>query len=255
VSAPPLGRRPLVAGNWKMNKTAAEARTLVEELLARPLSAAVDVVVAPPFTALWAAHGALRGSQVALAAQTMHEGEHGAFTGEVSGPMLREAGATYVILGHSERRLINNESDESVNLKVHAALTHGLIPIIAVGESAAEHASGETLAKVLTQTRIAFDGVAPADAARCVVAYEPIWAIGTGLVEDPESADAVIGEIRNAVPGLANARMLYGGSMKPDNAVALLECPNIDGGLVGGASLNAKSFAAIVDAAALRVAR
>ena len=145
------------------------------------------------------------------------------------------------------------ESDVGVNRKVRAALAHGLTPIVAVGETAEEHERGETLPKVLTQTRIAFDGVASEDVARCVVAYEPIWVIGTGLVDDPDNADGVIGEIRNAVAGLSDARLLYGGSMKPDNAAALLARPHIDGGLIGGASLTAASFAAIVDAAAARV--
>ena len=246
------GRRPLVAGNWKMHKTVAEARALASGLVAEALPGDVDVVVAPPFTALAAVHEALRGSAIAVAGQTMHESDHGPYTGEISAPMLRDAGATYVVLGHSERRATCGETDEGVNRKVRAALAHGLVPIVAVGESEAEHEAGHTLAKVTSQTRAAFAAVASADVERCVVAYEPIWAIGTGKNDAPESANAVLGEIRASVAGLERARLLYGGSMKPDNAAALLAQPNIDGGLVGGASLAASAFAAIVRCARAR---
>lgn len=245
-------RRPLIAGNWKMHKTIAETRALLRELRDYPLPDGVDVVVAPPFTALAAAHDELSGTQIGLAAQTMHEGEHGAYTGEISPVMLEEIGVRWVILGHSERRADCNETDGGVSRKVRSALAHGLIPIVAVGETREEHERGETQAKVVRQTRAAFDGVAPEDVARCVVAYEPIWAIGTGLVDEPPNANAVIGEIRASVAGLERARILYGGSMKGENAAALMEQPEIDGGLIGGASLKAATFLAVVEAAAPR---
>ncbi len=251
---PATGRRPLIAGNWKMHKTAAEARALVHELCTGVPEDHVDVVIAPPFTALWGVHDELsdRGSRIALAAQTMHESDHGPYTGEISAPMLREIGVTYVILGHSERRAACGETDAGVNRKVRAALAHGLTPIVAVGESELEHARHLTVAIVTRQARAAFEGVAPADVARCVVAYEPIWAIGTGLFDSPENANAVIGAIRGSVEGLSGARLLYGGSMKSDNAAALMAQPNIDGGLVGGASLQAATFLGIVHAGADR---
>ncbi len=248
------GRRPLIAGNWKMHKTVAETRALVRELAGEPIPVEVDVAIAPPFTALWAAREELRhgDSAISLAAQTMHESEHGPFTGEISPVMLRDLGVTFVILGHSERRANCGETDAAVNRKVRSALKHGLTPIVAVGETEAEHAREETVRIVTSQTRAAFADVEPEDVARCVVAYEPIWAIGTGLFDRPESANAVIGAIRDSVEGLGDARLLYGGSMKSDNAPALMAEPNIDGGLVGGASLSAVSFLDIVLAARAR---
>jgi triosephosphate isomerase len=245
-------RRPLIAGNWKMHKTVAQTRAFIAELLAATLPQEVDVIVAPPFTALEAARDTLGESSVALGAQTMHEGAQGPFTGEISPVMLLELGVTYVILGHSERRLQFGESDASINNKVRSAIAHGITPIVAVGETEAEHAAGVVRARVVSQTAAAFAGVDAADTARCVVAYEPIWAIGTGLVDSPAGANAVIGEIRACVAGLENARLLYGGSMKGENAAALMAQPNIDGGLVGGASLTVASFLAIVEAARAR---
>jgi triosephosphate isomerase (TIM) len=244
------GRRPLIAGNWKMHKTIAETRALLRELLAAPPVAGVEIVVAPPFTALAAAHEELRGSSIGLGAQTMHEGDHGPYTGEISPIMLRDVGVRYVILGHSERRAGCGETDAGVARKVRAALAHGLTPIVAVGETEEEHRRNETLRRVTHQARAAFEGLAPAEVARCTLAYEPIWAIGTGLTDEPESANAVLGAIRNCVEGLENVRLLYGGSMKGENAPALMAQPNIDGGLIGGASLSAASFLAIVAAAA-----
>ena len=235
-----------------MHKTIAETRALVRELVARDLPADVDVAIAPPFTSLAAAREELRDSQIALAAQTMHDFVHGAFTGEIGAPMLVELDVTYVILGHSERRAFSNETDAGINRRVRSALVHGITPIVAVGETADEHAHGETHAKVTLQTRAAFDGVDASDVARCVVAYEPIWAIGTGLVDDPENANAVIGGIRASVTGLGNARILYGGSMKGENAAALMAQPQIDGGLIGGASLAATTFGPVIDAARAR---
>jgi triosephosphate isomerase len=250
VSSP--SRRPLIAGNWKMHKTVAETLALLRELREYPMPEGVDVVVCPPFTALAAAHEALRGTSIGLGAQTMHEGTHGAYTGEISAIMLRELGVTWVILGHSERRASCNETDAGVERKIRSALSHGLTPIVAVGETEEEHRRGETHAKVVSQTRAAFAGLNAEEVGGCVVAYEPIWAIGTGLVDDPANANAVIGEIRRSVAGLERARILYGGSMKGENAPALMAQPEIDGGLIGGASLTAPAFTAIVEAAAPR---
>ena len=249
MSASAAIRRPLIAGNWKMHKTIAEARALAHDLRKLSLPPEVDVVVAPPFTALAAVAEELRGSALALGAQTMHDFAHGPFTGEVSAPMLAEIGVRFVIVGHSERRAFCGESDDAVNRKVRSALAHGIMPIVAVGETASEHELGETHAKVTLQTRAAFLGVSRDDVARCVVAYEPIWAIGTGLVDSAENANAVIAQIRACVDGLAHARILYGGSMKGDNAAALMAMPEIDGGLIGGASLTAPEFAAVIDGA------
>jgi triosephosphate isomerase len=246
----PSRRRPLIAGNWKMHKTVAEARTFVHDLCAEPLPQGVDVVVAPPFTALDAVAAALRGNVVTLAAQTMNEHGYGPFTGEISPVMLEEFGVRFVILGHSERRQHCGETDAGINRKVRAALAHGITPIVAVGETKDEYRAGSTRATVTRQARQAFEDVSPADVARCVLAYEPIWAIGTGLSDDPPNANDVMGEIRAAVEGLEAARLLYGGSMKPDNAAALMAQPHIDGGLVGGASLSVAAFAAIIAAAA-----
>ena len=246
-------RRPLVVGNWKMHKTVHEARTFVQELRRQAKPESVEVVIAPAFTALFAVREEAAGSRIAIGAQTMHENDHGAHTGEISAPMLADLGVTYVIVGHSERRQSCGETDTGVNRKVRSALKHGLTPIVAVGETEEEHLEGAAIDRVTSQVRIAFEGVSEAEVARCVVAYEPIWAIGTGRSDTPDGANAVMGAIRSATRGLQSARLLYGGSMKPDNAAALLAKPNIDGGLIGGASLSAGTFVAIVKAAAARV--
>ena len=236
--------RPLVAGNWKMFKIVAEATAFVRAALAlQPDLDAVDAVIFPPFTALSAAGEALTGSRLGLGGQTMGDAESGAFTGEISPLMLLDCGARWVILGHSERRANNGETDAAVNRKVHLALKLGITPIVAVGESADDHAAGRTHAHVTAQTTAAFDGVTAADVARCVVAYEPIWAIGTGLSDSPAGANDVMAEIRGSVAGLEQTRILYGGSVKPDNIGAFVAQPHIDGALVGGASLGPQSFA------------
>ncbi len=242
-------RRPLIAGNWKMNKTVAQARELVRDLLAQKLPDGVDVVVAPPFTALAAAAEELRGSGVKLGAQSMSYADDGAFTGEISPVMLKDVGVEYVIIGHSERRAMCGETDEGCNRKVIAALKHGLNPIMAVGETLEQHEAGQTLEVVLRQTKAGLAGLSPEDVGRVAIAYEPIWAIGTGKVDQPENAEAVIAAIRGAADGLAVSRILYGGSMKGDNAPGLMAQPDIDGGLIGGASLTAKAFSAVIDAA------
>jgi triosephosphate isomerase len=243
-------RRPLIVGNWKMHKTIAETRAFVAALRALPLPLEhVDAVVCPPFTALAAAHEALAGTGVGLGAQNMNWAEQGAYTGEISPLMLAEVGVTWVVLGHSERRALFGELDERVNEKVRSALQHGITPIVAVGETGEEHAAGLARRKVEAQTQAAFAGLETDDVARCVVAYEPIWAIGSGLADSPAGANAIMGAIRAAVPGLSGVRMLYGGSMTPANVGTFLAQPGIDGGLVGGASLQPESFAAMLDGA------
>ena len=243
-------RKPLIAGNWKMHKTIAQTRAFIDDLCARTLPLDdVDAVLCPPFTALCKARDLLEGSRIGLGAQNMGWALEGAFTGEISPLMLLECGVRWVVIGHSERRALFGELDERINEKVRAALAHGITPIVAVGETAEQHAAGDARDTVCRQIDAAFDGVAAEDAARCVVAYEPIWAIGTGNADSPVEANHIMGEIRTAVAGLAGTRILYGGSMKPGNVAAFVAQPNIDGGLVGGASLDADAFVAIVRAA------
>jgi triosephosphate isomerase (TIM) len=248
--------RALVAGNWKMHKTVSEATAFVREFLAlSPDLEAVDAVVCPPFTALCAVGEAIAGSRLGLGGQTMCDLDSGAYTGEISPLMLLDCGARWVILGHSERRAYNGETDAAINRKVHTALRLGITPIVAVGESADDHAAGRTHAHVIAQTTAAFDGVTPADVDRCVVAYEPIWAIGTGLSDSPVAANDVMAQIRGAVAGLEQTRILYGGSVKPDNIGAFVAQPHIDGALVGGASLDPQSFADLIANARVNAAR
>jgi triosephosphate isomerase len=244
-------RRPLIAGNWKMHKTIGEATAFVRELFAlAPSLTDVDAVIFPPFTALAAMRDALGASVIGLGGQTMWYTDSGAVTGEIAPPMLIDCGARWVLLGHSERRACAGETDAAINRKVRAALDHGLTPLVAVGESAEEHAAGHTHERVVAQTRAAFAGLDEGDVARCALAYEPIWAIGSGISDTPDGANAVMGEIRDALPGLHDARILYGGSVKPGNVGAFLAQPNIDGGLVGGASLDPVSFCELIANAA-----
>lgn len=241
--------RTIVAGNWKMHKTAGETRAFFDDFLPRiaDVSPEVEVVIAPPFTAIPAAHERLHAqSRVALGAQTMHWELQGAYTGEVSAPMLVEFAVRYVIIGHSERRAYCNELDRTVNLKVRAALEHGLTPIVAVGETLHEREAGKTDERVVSQTRAALDGLNAAHIAGTVIAYEPIWAIGTGRNCDPDEADRVMGRIRACVPALADVAILYGGSMKPENVAEYVTKANINGGLVGGASLDPAGFATLI---------
>lgn len=232
-----------------MHKTVAAATALVRDLLATPglFSADVEAVVCPPFTALPAV-AALLGDQsrLGLGAQNMHYADEGPYTGEISAPMLVELGVRYVIIGHSERRTYFAESDENVNRKVKAALAHGLVPIVAVGETGEEHQRGEAATRVRAQTKYAFAGVTAADAARCVVAYEPIWAIGTGQACHAEEAHAVMETIRESLPAGDEMRVLYGGSVNPANIAEFMRKTSIDGALVGGASLAAASFAELI---------
>ncbi len=247
--------RTIVAGNWKMYKTAAQTRAFFEAFL--PLAAAVpgniEIVVAPPFTALSAAYEVLRRhSRIALGAQNVHWELQGAFTGEISVPMLQEFGVRYVIVGHSERRMFFNELDRTVNLKVKTLLAHDITPIVAVGETSEERQAGQTDRRLIAQTVAALDGLDGSAAARVVMAYEPIWAIGTGANCDPVEANRVMGEIRKSVPALNDVPILYGGSMKPENVASYAQQPDINGGLVGGASLDPIAFAALIAAAERR---
>ncbi len=252
-------RTPLIAGNWKMHKTHLEAMRLVQGLaheLAGHDFDRVEVVVCPPFTALRTIQTLIDADryQIGLGAQNMHHEAEGAFTGEVSATMLKSLDVTYVILGHSERREIFNESDSEINQKVKAAFAAGLLPILCCGETESERDAGQTESKVEGQIRAAFEGVKPEAAVKTVVAYEPIWAIGTGKTATPEDAQATIAFIRKVLSStlgddIATAmRILYGGSVKSGNAATLMGQPDIDGALVGGASLEAQEFAAIVKA-------
>jgi triosephosphate isomerase (TIM) len=247
-----MSRRTIVAGNWKMHKTAQETRAFFEAFL--PLIEAqahrADILVAPPFTALAAAHEALAGHErVALGAQNVHWEPHGAFTGEVSVLMLEGFNVKTVIVGHSERRMYFNETDQTVNLKVKTLLAHGMRPIVAVGETGEERKAGGADARVVSQTRAALDGVDRAQFSSIVLAYEPIWAIGTGANCDPVEADRIMGVIRGSVSGLENVPILYGGSVKAENVAQYASQPNIDGGLIGGASLDPHHFATLIAAA------
>ncbi len=246
-------RRPMIAGNWKMNTTAAEAETLVRGLCSLVADVTdVDILVAPPFVYLQLVKALIADSPVALAAQDMSPEKSGPWTGEVSGPMLKDVGCTYVIIGHSERRQFFFETDESVNKKVHAALNEGLAPIVCVGETLEERKKGVTLSLVGRQVKNGLAEVTAGHASEVTIAYEPLWAIGTGVTASPEEAEEVHSAIREVLRELfgadivGNMRILYGGSVKPDNVDELMSRPNIDGALVGGASLTAESFARIV---------
>jgi triosephosphate isomerase len=249
-------RKKLIAGNWKMNKTSADGVTLVRDIVAAVgKQADVEVVVCPPFTALESVGKALEGSNVKLGSQNMHHEASGAFTGEISAAMLRAIFATHVILGHSERRSYFGENDEFINKKVLAALKNQLKPIFCVGETLAERESGATLKVVQTQVEKGLEGVSKDLAATVIVAYEPVWAIGTGKVATTEQAQEVHAFIRGLLVKLfgegpaQKVRILYGGSMKPSNAPELLSQKDIDGGLIGGAALEARSFVDLVNAA------
>jgi triosephosphate isomerase len=249
-------RRKLIAGNWKMNKTSADALPLAQEIVAEVGKITdVDIVVCPPFTSLETVGKVVDGSTVKLGAQNMHHEASGAFTGEVSAPMLRNLFATHVILGHSERRTYFKEDDAFINKKVIAALKNQLKPILCVGETLAEREAGSTLKVVQTQLEGGLEGVSKELATSVVIAYEPVWAIGTGKVATTEQAQEVHAFIRSLLVKLfgdqvaQKVRILYGGSMKPSNAPELLAQKDIDGGLIGGASLETRSFVDLVKAA------
>lgn len=249
-------RTPIIAGNWKLNNTVGEAVTLTTELKQLVADASgVEIVVAPPFTALAAVSATIAGSNVCLSAQDVYWEERGAFTGEVSPTLLKDVGCEYVIVGHSERRQYFGETNEGVNRKAKAALAQGLKPIICVGELLEEREAGRTEAVIATQVAAGIADLSTPDLLSSVIAYEPVWAIGTGRTATPAQAQEVHSLIRSLV-ALASSdnvagqiRIQYGGSVKPDNAAALLAKPDVDGALVGGASLDAVSFAAIVKAA------
>ncbi len=247
-------KKPLMAGNWKMNKTHNEGRELVEQLW--PLvesNEAVEVVVCPPYTALAVVGYAIdsQGMRIGLGAQNLYFAESGAYTGEVSPGMLTAIGVSYVIIGHSERRTIFGESDEWAARKVRTALDHVITPILCCGESLEEREQGITAKKVERQIRSGLEGLTAEEVAGMVVAYEPIWAIGTGKTATPEDAQEVCGQIRalaaemHGADAAAGLRILYGGSVKPDNVRELMAMPDIDGGLVGGASLQVDDWVAL----------
>lgn len=248
--------RPRVCvANWKMNKTNAEAAAFVERFtqLVDSIPGDVLLVLCPPYTALQTVAASLNAAQgpdgrIKLGAQNMHWEPSGAFTGEISAPMLREVGVQYVILGHSERRQYFGETDETVRLKTAAALAHALTPIVAVGESLELRQDGRTEEHVLAQTRAALAGLSPDDVRNVILAYEPIWAIGTGENCDPSSANDVMRGMRECVDGLQDVPILYGGSVKPDNIASYTAQADIDGGLVGGASLDPDAFAKLAAA-------
>ncbi len=246
-----MPRRKFICGNWKMHKTSAEAVQLVRELRQR-IETKAQVAVAPPFTALSKVKEALVGSPIQLFGQNCHHEKQGAFTGEVSAPMLKELGCDGVILGHSERRLYCRETDEDVNRKLNAALEAGLFSIVCVGETLQEREANRTWEVVSRQVRLALTGISAEQIGRCTLAYEPVWAIGTGKTATTAQAQEVHGQIRGLLRELAGApaaeaaRIQYGGSVKPENAAELLAQPDIDGALVGGASLKAEDFARIV---------
>ncbi len=249
-------RKRIIAGNWKMNLDIRETETLINGIVARVEGIRdVDIVVCPPFTNLQTAAELVRGTNVGLGAQNMHWEKKGAFTGEISANMLLTLGCSHVILGHSERRTYFGETDEKVAKKVRAAIEVGLIPIVCVGETLEERETGITEKVVGKQVRGAFDGLDATSFRSVVVAYEPVWAIGTGLNATNEQAEAVHAFIRKLLAEMFGAsaanetRIQYGGSMKPSNAAGLLEQPDIDGGLIGGAALEAESFEGIVRAA------
>jgi triosephosphate isomerase len=248
-----VARTKFVCGNWKMHKTAGEARGLVQAL-APLVPAGVQVAVAPPFTALASVAEAVRGTPIELAAQDVHWEKQGAFTGEVSAPMLADLGVKHCIVGHSERRQLFGETDETVGKKLRALLEVGILPIVCVGETLYERDEGKTLDVVERQIKGALAGLGEQDLSRLTVAYEPVWAIGTGKTATTEQAQevhaAIRGMLRALGPGAADrVRIQYGGSVKPDNAAELMSQTDVDGALVGGASLKADDFSRIVKGA------
>ncbi|MDQ6422741.1 triose-phosphate isomerase [Paenibacillus sp. LHD-117] len=250
-----MSRTPIIAGNWKMFKTVSEATAFFAEVKGKAEVAGVESVICAPFTALPALIEAAKGTSIAIGAQNVHFEDNGAFTGEISGLMLKDLGVKYVIIGHSERRAYFGETDEIVNKKTVAAFKHGLTPIVCVGEKLEERESGVTKEVCKVQTEGAFQGLSAEQAAEVVVAYEPIWAIGTGKSSTSEDAQDVIGYIRSVIAGLydeavaAKVRIQYGGSVKPNNVSEYLGQADIDGALVGGASLEPASYIALIEGA------
>ncbi|MDL2289207.1 triose-phosphate isomerase [Clostridia bacterium OttesenSCG-928-F22] len=245
-------RKAIIAGNWKMNMTVSEAKSLIDELKPLVKDAACDVVVCPTYVCLPAVKEAIAGTNIHIGAQNMHWEEKGAFTGEISPKMLVELGIEYVIIGHSERREYFAETDETVNKKIKSALAYGLIPIVCVGETLEQREQGITNAWVGKQVEAAFEGISAQDAKGIVIAYEPIWAIGTGKTATPQDANEVNGVVRATIEKLYGkevaqaVRIQYGGSMNPKNATELMAMEHIDGGLIGGASLKAEDFSKVI---------
>ena len=250
-----MSRKKIIAGNWKMNMTPSEAVKLVETLKPLVANDDVDVVFCVPAIDILPVVEAAKGSNIQVGAENMYFEEKGAFTGEVSAEMLKDLGVDYVIMGHSERREYNNETDETVNLKAKKALEKGLIPIVCCGESLEQREAGITMDWIAIQIKKAFAGISADDAKKVVVAYEPIWAIGTGKTATDDQAEEVCGGIRELLENLYDTEtakaitIQYGGSMNPKNCAGLLAKPNIDGGLIGGASLKSADFAVITKAA------
>ena len=247
-----MARRKIVAGNWKMNKTPSQAAELIKELIPMVADADVDVVICTPATDLAIATEMTKGTNIAVGAENMHWEESGAFTGEISADMLLDLGVKYVIIGHSERREYFAETDETVNKKIKTAIAKGLTPIFCCGESLEQREMGIMPEHIRMQIKIAMLDVTADQAKDLVIAYEPIWAIGTGKTATADQADEVCGIIRDVIAELYDAptaeaiRIQYGGSMKPANAAELMAKPNIDGGLIGGAALKAEDFTGIV---------
>lgn len=245
-------RKPIIAGNWKMNMTPDQAKELVTALIPLVSDAACEVVVCPPFVDLCTVSSLVKGTNVKLGCQNIHWAEKGAFTGEISADMLKAFGVEYAIIGHSERRQYFGETDEGVNKRAKAAIAAGITPIICVGETLEQRENGVTEAIVTAQTKGALDGIDAADVKGIVIAYEPIWAIGTGKTATKEDANATIAVIRGAIKEVFGSevseavRIQYGGSMNPKNATELMSMPEIDGGLIGGASLKAEDFSKVV---------
>lgn len=248
-------RRPIIAGNWKMNNTAAQTKELLTQLIPKVKDAKCEVVVCVPFTDLHIASEMLKGTNIQLGAQNVHWADQGAFTGEISAHMLTELGVKYVIIGHSERRQYFGETDQTVNKRVIQALRCGLTPIVCVGETEQERLDGLTDEVNRRQLTIGLQDISPEDAKKIVIAYEPVWAIGTGRTATEKDADETIGKIREILSVMFShdiaeqIRIQYGGSMNAKNADGLMAMPQIDGGLIGGASLKAEDFSLIVKAA------
>lgn len=247
-------RKAIIAGNWKMNNTIAETEELVTALIPKVADAKCDVVICVPFTSIAKAVELTKNTNIKVGAENVHWAESGAFTGEISANMLVEAGVEYVVIGHSERRQYFGETDTTVNWRTHAALKHGLKPIICVGETLAEREGGKTAQVVVRQTVEAFKDIDANQLYNIVIAYEPVWAIGTGRTATSEQANETIKIIRDTIADLYGdkyaedvIRIQYGGSMNPSNVVELMAMPEIDGGLIGGASLDAEKFSKVVN--------
>jgi triosephosphate isomerase (TIM) len=250
-----MSRTPIIAGNWKMFKTVPEAEGFIAEVKGQAEVAGVETVVCAPFTNLPALVAAVKGTSIKIGAQNLHFEDNGAYTGEISGVMLKDLGVEYVIIGHSERRAYFGEADEIVNKKMHAAFRHGITPIVCVGEKLEEREANQTKDVCKVQTEAAFAGLSAEQAAQVVIAYEPIWAIGTGKSSTSQDANEVIAYIRTLVKGLYDeataeaVRIQYGGSVKPENVTEYMSQSDIDGALVGGASLQPASFVSLVEGA------